>query len=89
MTRCKRRGRQARQEAPPAVSAVWPGVSGGRFRPLSRADEQQVHRTILDVLENIGMADPIPLVRERYFLAVRARAVRTAPVERLLEVLRG
>jgi trimethylamine--corrinoid protein Co-methyltransferase len=65
MTRCKRRGRQARQEAPPAVSAVWPGVSGGRFRPLSRADEQQVHRTILDVLENIGMADPIPLVRER------------------------
>jgi molybdate transport repressor ModE-like protein len=31
----------------------------------------------------------VPLVRERYFLAVRARAVRTAPVERLLEALRG
>lgn len=31
----------------------------------------------------------IPLVRERYFLAVRAKAVETAPVERLLEVLRG
>jgi putative molybdopterin biosynthesis protein len=31
----------------------------------------------------------IPLVRERYFLAVRAKAVDTAPVERLLDVLRG
>jgi trimethylamine--corrinoid protein Co-methyltransferase len=37
---------------------------GGRYRPLSAADENQVHRTILDVLENIGMADPIPVVKE-------------------------
>ncbi|MCJ7816052.1 MAG: trimethylamine methyltransferase family protein [Xanthomonadales bacterium] len=65
MSRSVRRGRQARQEAPPAAPAVWPGVRGGRYRPLSRADEQQFHRTILDVLENIGMADPIPMVKER------------------------
>lgn len=31
----------------------------------------------------------VPLVRERYFLAVRARAVATAPVARLIEVLQG
>jgi len=40
-------------------------MPGGRYRPLNESDEQQVHRTVLDVLENIGMADPIPAVRER------------------------
>lgn len=64
MTQNRRRGRKARQAAPPAPSAVWPGLPGGRYRPLTQSDEQQVHHTILDVLENIGMADPIPIVRE-------------------------
>jgi len=40
-------------------------MSGGRYRPLTNSDEQQIHHTVLDVLENIGMADPIPVVRER------------------------
>ena len=67
MTRCKpvRRGRKARQAAPPPASAVWPGMPGGRYRPFTRLQEQQVHSTILDVLEKIGMADPIPPVQER------------------------
>ncbi len=64
MSRGRRRGRQARQEAPPAASAVRPGFEGGRYRPLTRIDEQNIHKTILDVLENIGMGDPIPIVRE-------------------------
>ena len=64
MTQPRRKGRRARQEAPPAAAAVWPGMPGGRFRPLTRSDEQQVHQTILDVLENIGMGDPIPIVKE-------------------------
>ena len=64
MTRNRRRGRRARQETPPPASAIRPGLVGGRYRPLSAADENQVHRTILDVLENIGMADPIPVVKE-------------------------
>jgi len=38
---------------------------GGRYRPLTEADEKQIHSTILDVLENIGMGDPIPIVKER------------------------
>ena len=33
--------------------------------------------------------DFVPLVRERYFLAVRAKAVETAPVARLIRVLRS
>jgi trimethylamine--corrinoid protein Co-methyltransferase len=32
---------------------------------LTESDEQQIHRTILDVLENIGMGEPIPIVEER------------------------
>ncbi len=59
-----RRGRKTRQQNPAAASAVRPGMPGGRFRPLGESDEKQIHRTILDVLENIGMADPIPVVRE-------------------------
>jgi trimethylamine--corrinoid protein Co-methyltransferase len=46
------------------ASAVRPGFEGGRYRPLTSTDEQNIHKTILDVLENIGMGDPIPIVRE-------------------------
>jgi len=60
-----RRGRKARHENPPVASAVRPGLAGGRYRPLSEADEQQIHSTILDVLENIGMGDPVPIMEER------------------------
>ena len=59
-----RRGRKARLEKPPEQSAVGPGFTGGQYKPLSDVDVQNVHRTILDVLENIGMADPIPIVAE-------------------------
>jgi trimethylamine--corrinoid protein Co-methyltransferase len=60
-----RRGRKARLEKPPEQSAVAAGFAGGQYRPLGDADIQNVHRTILDVLENIGMADPILIVREK------------------------
>ena len=59
-----RRGRKARQENPPIASAIKAGLPGGRYRPLSQVDEQQIHKTILDVLEIIGMGEPIPIVRE-------------------------
>jgi trimethylamine--corrinoid protein Co-methyltransferase len=59
-----RRGRKARQAAPPPAAAVKAGLPGGRYRPLSNEDEQKIHATVLDVLENIGMADPIPVVKE-------------------------
>ena len=65
MTRSRRRGRKVRQETPPPAPAVWPGLPGGRYRPLTDSDELQIHGAILDVLEKIGMADPIPLVEQR------------------------
>lgn len=39
-------------------------MPGGRYRPLTESDEKQIHHTVLDVLENIGMGDPIPIVKE-------------------------
>lgn len=59
-----RRGRMARREAQAGQAAVSPGLSGGKYKPLSEAEMQAVHRTVLDVLENIGIADPIPIVEE-------------------------
>ncbi|MEJ2171869.1 MAG: trimethylamine methyltransferase family protein [Woeseiaceae bacterium] len=59
-----RRGRKARLERPPEQSAVAPGYPGGQFKPLTEAEIQRVHATVLDVLENIGIADPIPIVQE-------------------------
>lgn len=35
-------------------------MRGGTYRPLSDADIQRIHQTALDILENIGIADPIP-----------------------------
>jgi trimethylamine--corrinoid protein Co-methyltransferase len=59
-----RRGRRSRRENPTVTSAIGPGMPGGRYRPLTDSDEKQIHSTILDVLENIGMGDPIPVVKE-------------------------
>jgi trimethylamine--corrinoid protein Co-methyltransferase len=43
---------------------VKAGMKGGSYQPLSAHDMAQMNDTILDVLEKIGMADPIPIVRE-------------------------
>lgn len=59
-----RRGRKSRLDNTATASAVQPGMPGGRYRPLTKSDEKQIHQTILDVLENIGMGDPIPIVKE-------------------------
>ena len=64
--RSKRRatgGRAARiaaRAAPPAHKPVGPGMTGGQFRPLSDSDIQRIHRSALDILETIGLADPLP-----------------------------
>jgi trimethylamine--corrinoid protein Co-methyltransferase len=59
-----RRGRTARHDQPPPAPAVRPGLLGGRFQPLSASEIGQVHKAVLDVLENIGMGDPIPELKE-------------------------
>jgi trimethylamine--corrinoid protein Co-methyltransferase len=61
----RRGGREARRAMRAAPLAdnqrpVWPGLEGGRYKPLTDADIQKIHHAALDVLENIGMADAIP-----------------------------
>jgi trimethylamine--corrinoid protein Co-methyltransferase len=56
-------GRKARHELREAGvrgQAVQPGMSGGAYRPLSERDIQRIYDTALDILENIGIGDPIP-----------------------------
>jgi trimethylamine--corrinoid protein Co-methyltransferase len=59
-----RRGRKARLAAPPGASAIKAGMKGGRYKPLSESDMARMNEAVLNVLEKIGMADPIPVVRE-------------------------
>ncbi len=40
--------------------AVQPGMPGGVYKPLSDRDIQRIYDTALDILENIGIAEPIP-----------------------------
>jgi len=40
--------------------AVQPGMPGGAYKPLSERDIQRIYETALDLLENVGVGDPIP-----------------------------
>ncbi|MEL6282568.1 MAG: trimethylamine methyltransferase family protein [Pseudomonadota bacterium] len=59
-------GRSARREARKDGAgggdsqAIWPGVMGGRFRPLSDRDVERVHETALRILEEIGLTSATP-----------------------------
>ncbi len=62
-SRTRRGGRVARRAAKAeatSASVVRPGMSGGQYRPLSDADMQSIYATALDILENIGIGEPIP-----------------------------
>jgi trimethylamine--corrinoid protein Co-methyltransferase len=55
-------GRDARRAQragplPDHLRPVKPGMSSGRYRPLSDADIGQIHRTALRLLEEVGLAD--------------------------------
>ncbi|MBE1283358.1 MAG: methyltransferase [Rhodobacteraceae bacterium] len=64
----KRRGRKHRivqseqdEQSPP----VWPGVVGGRFKPLSEAEIVLVEESALHLLETLGLSQAIPSMIER------------------------
>jgi trimethylamine--corrinoid protein Co-methyltransferase len=65
----RRRSRVARQvkSASEAVHrpAVGPGETGGRFRPLSTAEEEMVHEAVLSLLETLGLAQATPSMVEK------------------------
>ncbi|MGH7186055.1 MAG: trimethylamine methyltransferase family protein, partial [Pseudomonadota bacterium] len=61
----RRGGREARralraQPLPENQRPVWPGMAGGRYKPLAEGDVGKIHRAALDVLEQVGFADAIP-----------------------------
>lgn len=57
-----RRGRQGRihDDQGSSKPAVWPGLTGGRYRPLSDIEEQSVHDASLHLLETLGLSQAIP-----------------------------
>jgi len=57
-----RAAKRALREAPlaPEDRAVRPGMSGGKFQPLSDTDVEKVHQAVLTVLETIGLSQAIP-----------------------------
>ncbi len=58
----RRRARSSRQQStqPP----VWPGIVGGRYKPLDQQSMERIHQTALSLLENVGMADATPSMIE-------------------------
>ena len=54
------KARRAIRQNKEKEAIVFPGLEGGQYKPLSDSDIQKIHKTALDVLENIGIGDPIP-----------------------------
>ncbi len=52
--------RRKLREAGPARAPVRAGLKGGAFKPLGERDIERIHQTALDVLANVGVADPPP-----------------------------
>ena len=44
----------------PGERAVRPGLEGGAFAPLTESDMQRVYDTALELIDEVGMGDPIP-----------------------------
>ncbi len=57
--RAARKAQRARP-LPAADRPVRPGLTGGRYNPLSEADIARIHRAALDALAEIGLADAPP-----------------------------
>jgi len=55
-----RNARRALRDAGVRGQAVQPGMAGGAYKPLSDRDIQRIYDTALDILENIGIGEPIP-----------------------------
>ncbi|WP_372572196.1 trimethylamine methyltransferase family protein [Ruegeria jejuensis] len=55
-----RAARIALQESTTGNEAVHGGLAGGRYRPLSQTDVENIHRSALTVLEQTGLADHFP-----------------------------
>ena len=54
-----RSARRASRANSSSTGAVRPGQAGGFYKPLSDRDIERIHGAALDVLENIGIGEPI------------------------------
>ncbi len=52
-----RSARVTKRKAQTASKAIWPGISGGQYRPLSESDMENVHGAALEILATIGIGD--------------------------------
>jgi trimethylamine--corrinoid protein Co-methyltransferase len=61
-----RAARRAKRAAGPAEgrAPIHPGIEGGAFRPLKDSDIKRIHGAALELLERVGMGEPIPLLTE-------------------------
>ena len=65
-----RRGRMARKReraggAGANTSAIWPGIEGGRYQPLTPAEVQMMDQTAMRILEEIGVKGATPYCIEK------------------------
>jgi trimethylamine---corrinoid protein Co-methyltransferase len=65
MTAVRRGGRTARHELRAAPLAedkrpIKPGMTGGRYAPLTADDMEKINEAVLETMETIGFADAIP-----------------------------
>lgn len=60
-----RQGRLKMRADGPRQKPIWPGMEGGRFKPLNDHEVERIHHASLDILENIGIADPTDEWRDR------------------------
>ncbi|MHA1600831.1 MAG: trimethylamine methyltransferase family protein, partial [Alphaproteobacteria bacterium] len=58
-----RQGRRLRRMRP-SEAVVGPGLPGGVYKPLSDHDVVRIHETALDLLEQVGMGNPLPVLKE-------------------------
>ena len=61
----RRGGREARvamrsRAIPVHEAAVRPGMTGGRYKPLSEGDLEKIHAAALTLLEKVGIGNSIP-----------------------------
>ncbi|MCP4422585.1 MAG: trimethylamine methyltransferase, partial [Chloroflexi bacterium] len=58
--RTRRRDNASENSQETAQKPVWLGLKGGNYAPLSQRDIERIHDTALQVLEDIGIAEPTP-----------------------------
>lgn len=61
-----RQGRAARRSArkngagSESIKSIWPGIAGGHFQPISDGGIEEIHKTALRVLAEVGLANASP-----------------------------